>query len=59
LAFEFNEAIRLYERLGFTLEGAFRKEIFARGRWWDERRYGLFKTEWAAQRGISLEPDEV
>jgi RimJ/RimL family protein N-acetyltransferase len=53
------EAIRLYERLGFTLEGTFRKEVFAIGRWWDERRYGMFKTEWAAQRGISLEPDEV
>ena len=44
-AFEFNEAIRLYERLGFRLEGTFRKEIFAKDRWWDERRYGLFKAE--------------
>jgi RimJ/RimL family protein N-acetyltransferase len=57
--YEFNEAARLYERLGFTLEGAFRKEKFVRGKWWDERRYGMFKTEWAAQRGIPLEPDEV
>jgi RimJ/RimL family protein N-acetyltransferase len=59
LVFEFNEAVRLYERLGFKLEGVLRKEKFVRGKWWDERRYGLFKTEWAAQRGISLEPDEV
>lgn len=51
--YEFNEAIRLYERLGFTLEGVFRKERFARGRWWDERRYGMFKTEWAARRAIA------
>jgi|GEM_PF-1047893 len=58
-AYEFNEAIRLYERLGFIREGAFRKERFVRGKWWDEYRYGLFKTEWAAQRGISIEPDEV
>ena len=55
--FEFNEAIHLYERLGFTLEGVFRKEKFVRGKWWDGRRYGLFKTEWAAQRGISLDQD--
>lgn len=57
--FEFNEAARLYERLGFTLEGVFRKEVFARGKWWDERRYGMFRTEWAEKRGIAPEPDEV
>lgn len=51
------EAIRLYERLGFALEGVFRKERFVRGKWWDERRYGLFKTEWAARRGIPQDQD--
>ena len=56
--FEFNEAARLYERLGFTLEGVFRKERFVRGRWWDSRRYAMFRSEWAAGRGIPLEPDE-
>jgi RimJ/RimL family protein N-acetyltransferase len=50
--FEFNEnAIRLYERLGFVLEGVFRKEMFCRGRFWDVRRYGLFRGEWERARG--------
>ena len=53
--YEFNEAIRLYERLGFKLEGVFRKERFVRGKWWDERRYGMFKTEWAAGCGIPMD----
>jgi RimJ/RimL family protein N-acetyltransferase len=57
--YEFNEAIRLYERLGFTLEGVFRKEKFVRGKWWDGRRYGLFRSEWAAQRGFPVEGDEA
>jgi len=57
--YEFNEAIRLYERLGFVLEGVFRKERYVRGQWWDERHYGMFKTEWAAKRGITLNGDEV
>jgi RimJ/RimL family protein N-acetyltransferase len=57
--YEFNEARRLYERLGFALEGTLRKERFVRGRWWDELRYGMFKTEWAARRGIRIERDEA
>lgn len=56
--YAFNEAARLYERLGFTLEGVFRKERFVRGGWWDELRYGMFKTEWAARRGIAPAGDE-
>ena len=56
--YEFNEAARLYERLGFTREGTFRKERFVRGRWWDQYRYGMFKAEWAAKRGIEIERDE-
>jgi len=55
--YEFNEAVRLYERLGFQLEGVFRKERFVRGQWWDELHYGMLKTEWAAKRGISLNQD--
>jgi RimJ/RimL family protein N-acetyltransferase len=51
------EAIRLYERLGFTLEGTFRGERFIRGKWWDELRYGMFRSEWAARRGILLGKD--
>jgi RimJ/RimL family protein N-acetyltransferase len=58
--FEFNNrAIRLYEKLGFRLEGVFRGERFARGQWWDELRYGMFQSEWAAQRGIEIERDEA
>jgi RimJ/RimL family protein N-acetyltransferase len=49
-AFEFNEAARLYERLGFQMEGVFRKEAFVRGRWWDVRRYGMLESEWAARQ---------
>ncbi len=55
--YEFNEARRLYERLGFVLEGTLRKERFVRGRWWDELRYGMFQSEWAARRGILTEQD--
>jgi RimJ/RimL family protein N-acetyltransferase len=57
-AYEFNEAARLYERLGFQREGVFRKESFVRGRWWDMYRYGLFESEWAARRASVQQGDQ-
>ena len=53
--FEFNEAARLYELAGLTLEGFFRKEVFARAGGGTSAGYGMFRTEWA-KRHASAEP---
>ena len=45
----FNDrAIRLYERIGFVREGVFREQLLARGRRWDEYRYGMLEREYRA-----------
>jgi RimJ/RimL family protein N-acetyltransferase len=47
VAFGWNEgAMRLYERLGFTLEGRDRESRWHEGRWWDEVEYGMLDREW-------------
>ena len=44
--FGYNErAVRLYERLGFVREGAYREQVFAMGRRWDEYRYTMFARD--------------
>lgn len=51
--FGYNEpAIRLYERLGFKREGAFREFILRDGKRYDMILYGMLAREWAEnQRG--------
>ena len=44
------EAIRLYERLGFVREGARRSAVYSMGRRWDELRYSMLQSEYAALR---------
>ncbi|KAF1969263.1 acyl-CoA N-acyltransferase [Bimuria novae-zelandiae CBS 107.79] len=48
-AFEWNTgACRLYERLGFVLEGREREACWHEGRFWDEVRFGMLEGEWRA-----------
>lgn len=45
-AFKWNEgAIRLYEKLGFKLEGRERESLWHEGRWWDSVTLGLLEGE--------------
>ncbi|KAM0805902.1 acyl-CoA N-acyltransferase [Usnea florida] len=45
--FEWNEgARRLYERVGFRLEGRRREALWFEGRWWDLLEFGLLEGEW-------------
>jgi RimJ/RimL family protein N-acetyltransferase len=39
-------ARRIYERLGFRLEGTLRHHGFREGRWWDIHSMGLLADEW-------------
>lgn len=39
-------AIKLYEEVGFVLEGRLREEAWADGRWWDDLIYSMLRTEW-------------
>ncbi|MFN8448131.1 MAG: GNAT family protein [Anaerolineae bacterium] len=49
--FAYNEAaIRLYEKLGFTREGAFREYLLRDGKRCDMLLYGLLASEWAARQ---------
>ncbi|MFD1395263.1 GNAT family N-acetyltransferase [Kroppenstedtia eburnea] len=40
------DAIRLYERLGFTREGTYREFLEREGQRWDMLLYGLLRREW-------------
>ena len=49
--FSYNEpAIRLYEKLGFTREGAFREYLLRDGQRHDMVLYGLLASEWEARQ---------
>jgi RimJ/RimL family protein N-acetyltransferase len=51
--FSFNpRAIKLYERLGFVLEGRIRDKMYFNREWHDEIRMGMLEKEWIALRGI-------
>ena len=39
-------AIATLERLGLRLEGRYRKNVFFKGAWGDERSYALLREEW-------------
>jgi UDP-4-amino-4,6-dideoxy-N-acetyl-beta-L-altrosamine N-acetyltransferase len=41
-----NNALGVYERLGFVLEGVQRQHYFNEGKYWDSRILSLLKTEW-------------
>lgn len=46
-AFEWNVgAARLYERIGFSLEGREREALWHEGRWWDGLEMGMLEGEW-------------
>jgi RimJ/RimL family protein N-acetyltransferase len=40
----------VFEKLGFTLEGVRRQQVYHKGRFWDECLYGLLAEEFNAQR---------
>ncbi|KAF2221373.1 acyl-CoA N-acyltransferase, partial [Elsinoe ampelina] len=45
--FEYNEgAVRLYEKVGYKLEGRIKEQWFQHGRWWDEFLFGMIDREW-------------
>ena len=47
--FAFNErAIKSYKKCGFVVEGTHRQELFRYGRYHDELRMGILRSEWAA-----------
>lgn len=53
-------ARKVYERVGFVLEGRQREVTFSGGRYWDLLLYSVLKREWAAKSGGSgiLEREE-
>ena len=51
-AFSWNEgAWKLYQRLGFVMEGRIRESVWADGRWEDEVSLGMLVGEWEARYG--------
>lgn len=49
--FAYNEAVRLYERLGFTREAVLREKAFAMGAYHDEYGYSMLDREYEALYG--------
>ena len=48
-------AVRLYERLGFKIEGRQRDVAFFDGRWWDLVMFGMLEGEWEVLRAGKAE----
>jgi UDP-4-amino-4,6-dideoxy-N-acetyl-beta-L-altrosamine N-acetyltransferase len=49
--YEFNpRGIRVYEKLGFAIEGRLRQHVFRDGRYWDVLTMGILRDEWAQRR---------
>ncbi|KAK6441235.1 hypothetical protein LTR95_002534 [Oleoguttula sp. CCFEE 5521] len=44
-------AKRLYERLGFVVEGCRREYLWFRGKWYDDYSLGMLRTEWEERYG--------
>ena len=44
-------ALRLYERLGFTLEGRKREWLWHEGQWWDMVMLAMLEDEWREKYG--------
>ena len=50
-AFEWNKgALRLYEKIGFKLEGRERESLWHEGKWWDGMEFGMLEGEWWAMQ---------
>ncbi len=50
---EYNERGRhLYEKLGFVLDGRFRKCHWHERKWWDLLLYSMLEEEWVTLRGV-------
>ncbi|KAK5171780.1 uncharacterized protein LTR77_003416 [Saxophila tyrrhenica] len=50
-AFQYNTGARkLYEKLGFKLEGTAREIWWHAGRWWDDVQFGMLEKEWRERR---------
>ena len=47
-----NRAIRLYERVGFVYEGAFRKHLFLRGEYRTLKWYSMLKEEYQKKHTV-------
>ena len=47
-------AIKLYEKLGFILEGTNRESVFHEGRWYPQYDYGLLQKEWRVLKGDEI-----
>ena len=55
-AFEYNKgAVKLYERLGFTVEARRREFIWHEGQWWDQVEFGMLEDEWRKKYGSKSE----
>ena len=51
-AFAFNTgAVRLYEKLGFVLEGRQREHLWWNGKFWDLVLFGMLEDEWRERYG--------
>jgi RimJ/RimL family protein N-acetyltransferase len=43
----FNQrALKVYERVGFVLEGRLRQDAFRRGKYWDTLVMSILRSEW-------------
>jgi RimJ/RimL family protein N-acetyltransferase len=52
--FSYNEgAERLYQKIGFVLEGRSRESLWYAGKWHDYLSFSMLEHEWRAQRSIS------
>ncbi|KAJ4299412.1 hypothetical protein N0V90_004657 [Kalmusia sp. IMI 367209] len=59
-AFGWNEgACRLYQRLGFVLEGTEREALWHEGRFWDGLEFGMVDREWWALQEAEKQKDTV
>lgn len=57
--FAFNQnAIKLYENLGFSLDGILREEIFKSNAFQDMLLYSLLKSEWSEVRTKVVSPEK-
>jgi RimJ/RimL family protein N-acetyltransferase len=45
-------AIRLYERLGFVVEGREREAVWYEGSWWDTVTLGMLEGEWREMQKV-------
>ncbi len=55
--YEYNpRAIRVYEKVGFRIEGRLRQDVFYDGRYWDTVSMGILREEWEAMQALAQGP---